>query len=63
MSATIESDFTQDWTGSRAAPTRWDELPTDGSHAWLGLILLLASSIVAIRGLCWAAATLIRLAH
>jgi hypothetical protein len=67
MSASIESGFDHGWIASQSAsdPTsaRWDELPTDGSHAWLGLVLLLASSVVAIRGICWLVATAIRLAH
>jgi hypothetical protein len=67
MSASIDSGVDQGWIASQSAsdalPARWDELPTDGSHAWLGLILLLASSVIAIRGICWLVANAIRLVH
>ena len=63
MSASVETSAVQDWVKDRPASAHWDELPTDGSHAWLGLILLLASSVVAVRGLCWVAATAIHLLH
>ena len=67
MSASVEGGFQQGWIAAQSAsePSSaiWDELPTDGSHAWLGLLLLLGSSVVAIRGICWVIATVIRLAH
>ena len=63
MSASVETSLAQDWVGNQSASPHWDELPTDGSHAWLGLVLLLASSIVAVRGVCWIAANAIRLLH
>ena len=63
MSASIDGGFEQGWTASDPSSAHWDELPTDGSHAWLGLILMLGSSIVAIRGICWLVANAIRLAH
>ncbi len=63
MSTSTEASFPELWQTSADRPTVWDELPTDGSHAWLGLLLVLASSIVAIRGLCWITAQTIRLLH
>jgi hypothetical protein len=56
MSAHIDSGFER---GLIASGSTSD----DGSHAWLGLVLLLGSSVVAIRGICWLIANAIRLVH
>ena len=32
----------------------WDELPVDGSDAWLGLVLMAASSLVSLKIIWWA---------
>ncbi len=63
MSTTIDAAFDHVFADQPAQSERWDELPTDGSHAWLGLMLVLGSSIVAVRGLCWMIAHMIRLFH
>ena len=31
----------------------WDELPLDGSEAWLGMMLMAASSVISLKFLCW----------
>ena len=33
----------------------WDELPSDGSEAWFGAVLMLGSSVVSVKILTWAA--------
>ena len=60
MAASMKTTPNQGWLHD---PHRWDELPTDGSHAWLGLLLVLGSSVVAVRGLCWVMAQMIRASH
>ena len=63
MSASIETGFHQAWDHEPASTAHWDELPTDGTQAWVGLLLMLGSSIITIRGLCWMVAQTIRLLH
>ncbi len=63
MSASLETECDFGWTRAPSRAGHWDELPTDGAHAWLGFLLVLGSSIVTVRGLCWLAATAIRLCH
>ena len=43
--------------GTRDGTAEWDELPVDGSDAWLGCILLVGSSLVSLKILGWVAAT------
>ena len=63
MSASIDANLGEAWVRTPPGPNGWDELPTDGSHAWLGLLLMLGSAAVAIRGTCWVMAEFIRLVH
>ena len=63
MSTSVDTDLDHAWGPKPTRSARWEELPTDGTHAWLGLLLVLGSSIAAIRGLCWIAALTIRLLH
>lgn len=63
MSASIETGFHQVWNREPTHAAHWDDMPTEGAHAWLGLLLLLGTSIVTIRVFCWMAAQMIRLFH
>jgi hypothetical protein len=63
MSASIETAFDHALSHRATNHAEWDELPTDGSHAWFGAILMVGSAIITIRGLCWVAATVIRGLH
>ncbi|WP_158743381.1 hypothetical protein [Acidisphaera sp. L21] len=63
MSASIESGFDHVLANEQPRSDDWDELATDGSHAWFGLVLLLGSAVITVRGVCWVAATIIRASH
>ena len=39
------------------AATEWDELPTDGSDAWCGILLCVGSGVVSLKILGWIVAS------
>ena len=54
MSASTGEGWSESWSrGCGEGCDEWDELPTDGSDAWLGMLLMVISGVGMVKLLIW----------